>query len=1026
MLRFRPRVSPLNLLLGSSRPVRPFCTVETEAEEVEEVPVVAPTPTPTPPPIRDEELLAESESKDVTAIQLVKNFLRRDGTYEAQFFDKEVDYYFSKLQLAQTYFYNYGPRRIASHILSLISAKTLSEMAGDPHNIESFVEGDQHALYWTTVTPEATRKIEKRVVEYIRETPSDMGFSVSYFRSGGPIAENIPYPLGLYSVNRSKFNRTKKADEEITTSNIQHIATQEFLASKSTFVRDRYQRILDAKSNYLPPYVMMEDDPFGSKIVMIAYNKSHRNMSYIMGLCELLNTTPMKLTRMYVEKFLNGVQVYTFYLADHTPQAIEKFCDGARMLSLLPNENLSQMLYSGKWDTQQLLYAHSATMFAFYFLGGSHEEYRMLKEALANKPEPLGALKGLRSTMRREGMSEEQIYGVLMEYPDLVEELFEDFTQRMKSTSQYKVGEPNTQLQNSIMERVHSVYEMHVLRAFIKFNAHVLKTNFYKPSISAVSYRLHPGFLKDSDYPELPYGLFMLTGSEFNGFHIRFREIARGGIRMIRPRPQQFTKTKEFLFDETYNLAHTQQLKNKDIPEGGSKGSLLVTGGQSAHGGPAFKKYIDAFLDVLLPGTTGVVDLLGKEELVFFGPDEGTADLMDWAAIHSKKRGYGIWKALTTGKSVALGGIPHDTYGMTTNSVHTMVLGVLDEMGLKEEEITKFQTGGPDGDLGSNEIIISKDKTIAIVDKSGVIYDPAGLNRDELMRLAKSRKDISTFDITCLGQGGFKVLVGDTNIKLPTGEFVESGEIFSNNFHLHPLSTADLFVPCGGRPESVNVKNMGQCFDEKGNFKWKMVVEGANLFVSQPCRLKLEKEHGVFLIKDACANKGGVTSSSLEVLSGLALNDEEHHQLMCAPGKVPQLSKFYANYVEDVLKVIKENARMEFKAMSREVQAAKKVGQTATRTELTDVISGKINYLTDSIYQSDLAKDQRLFHSVLIRALPPLLLKHVPLHTIVERVPLPYLTSIFSTYLASHYVYEHGLRGSEFTFWEYVNNIKRG
>jgi NAD-specific glutamate dehydrogenase len=26
------------------------------------------------------------------------------------------------------------------------------------------------------------------------------------------------------------------------------------------------------------------------------------------------------------------------------------------------------------------------------------------------------------------------------------------------------------------------------------------------------------------------------------------------------------------------------------------------------------------------------VDLYGKPELLFFGPDEGTADMMDWAA----------------------------------------------------------------------------------------------------------------------------------------------------------------------------------------------------------------------------------------------------------------------------------------------------------------------------------------------------------------------------------------------------------
>jgi len=39
------------------------------------------------------------------------------------------------------------------------------------------------------------------------------------------------------------------------------------------------------------------------------------------------------------------------------------------------------------------------------------------------------------------------------------------------------------------------------------------------------------------------------------------------------------------------------------------------------------------------------------------------------------------------------------------------------------------QTGGPDGDLGSNEILVSADKTIGIVDGGGVLYDPDGLSR---------------------------------------------------------------------------------------------------------------------------------------------------------------------------------------------------------------------------------------------------------------------------------------------------------
>jgi len=62
-----------------------------------------------------------------------------------------------------------------------------------------------------------------------------------------------------------------------------------------------------------------------------------------------------------------------------------------------------------------------------------------------------------------------------------------------------------------------------------------------------------------------------------------------------------------------------------------------------------------------------------------------------------------------------MGGIPHDTYGMTTRSVHQYVLGIYRKLGLKEEEVKKFQTGGPDGDLGSNEIKISFDKTIGFL-----------------------------------------------------------------------------------------------------------------------------------------------------------------------------------------------------------------------------------------------------------------------------------------------------------------------
>jgi glutamate dehydrogenase len=66
-----------------------------------------------------------------------------------------------------------------------------------------------------------------------------------------------------------------------------------------------------------------------------------------------------------------------------------------------------------------------------------------------------------------------------------------------------------------------------------------------------------------------------------------------------------------------------------------------------------------------------------------------------------------------------------------------------------------------------DEILLSKDKTIAIIDGSGVLYDPAGLDRPELVRLARARKPVSEFDRAKLGPEGYKVLVDEQDVTLP-------------------------------------------------------------------------------------------------------------------------------------------------------------------------------------------------------------------------------------------------------------------
>jgi len=493
------------------------------------------------------------------------------------------------------------------------------------------------------------------------------------------------------------------------------------------------------------------------------------------------------------------------------------------------------------------------------------------------------------------------------------------------------------------------------------------------------------------------------------------------------------------LFDECYNLALTQQYKNKDIPEGGSKGiilpdsqwpgvfqSNLLTGTTSqspASQRAIFTRYLTALLDCMLPEKCGIYSgHLPTQEILFFGPDENTAGFMDLGAQLAKERGYQFWKALTTGKSTLLGGIPHDTYGMTTASVHMYVVQLLDKLGMEEEKITKFQTGGPDGDLGSNEILVSKDKTVAIVDGSGVLCDPAGINREELVRLARLRVPVKNFSRSFLGSGGFLVTVDETNVKLPDGSTYRTGAELRDTFHLSSYAMADLFVPCGGRPNAVIGENVKRLFVE-GQPKFKMIVEGANLFFSDAARRALE-EAGVHLFKDASTNKGGVTSSSLEVFAALALADSDHGTLMTYnPASQDDPPEFYQTYVEQVLDGIRENARNEFSA----IWACNQKDGTK-KTDLTRLLSLKINQMCDSIEEhlsAAMSEDERnrLVRFVLQRAVPLLIIERIGVDGILAQVPKNYVFAVVGSWIASRFVYRHGIHASEVSFFCFMRSL---
>jgi glutamate dehydrogenase len=216
----------------------------------------------------------------------------------------------------------------------------------------------------------------------------------------------------------------------------------------------------------------------------------------------------------------------------------------------------------------------------------------------------------------------------------------------------------------------------------------------------------------------------------------------------------------------------------------------------------------------------------------------------------------------------------------------------------------------------------------------------------------------------------------------------------------------------------VNITNWKQLLDEQGKPKFRVIVEGANLFITEDARLRLE-EHGVPIIKDATANKGGVTSSSLEVYASLALSDEEFKANMVV-GVDGKVSAFRRRYVGEIQATIKANARAEFELMWREHQVRK-----IPLTTLSNRISERINATADAVAASELVKEARLRRKVLSQCTPKALLELVGIDNILKRVPENYLDALVATTLATRFIYGWGLAANEVDFYAFIAELMR-
>ena len=539
--------------------------------------------------------------------------------------------------------------------------------------------------------------------------------------------------------------------------------------------------------------------------------------------------------------------------------------------------------------------------------------------------------------------------------------------------------------------------ERSILVESVNMLDHCLKTNYFLSTKTGLAFRIAPEALNSKYYPLKPFGIFLIVGKDYRFFHVRWKDISRGGLRVVMPRnSSEFDYALAGLFDEVYGLSHAQQLKNKDIPEGGSKAVLVLKPG--GHRQQAVRGAVNALLDLLVArqesdeASAATISYYDRDEIIYLGPDENiTNDLIEWIPMQAARRGYRYAAAFMSSKPGA--GINHKEYGVTSEGLNVYVDNVLRNLGInpKKDRFTIKMTGGPDGDVAGNELkILAREygencRVVAIADGFGAAFDPEGLAWPELLRLFKEGRPIADFDPKCLSghNGAFA-------IKADSAENVRT----RNNLHFN--AQADIFIPAGGRPYTVNDKNWRLFLGEDGKATCRAVVEGANIFFTSEARAELQKA-GVLIIKDSTANKTGVICSSYEIIASLTLSTDEFLAIKDI-------------YVRQVIDILRHKADQEAKLLFQEyaIQAGRR-----TLVELSMAISRQINDVTDVILEKltsrrDEVLADPLYQELIYRHCPAILVERYR-ERLLERLPPAHQIAILSASIASFVVYREGL-----------------
>jgi glutamate dehydrogenase len=329
------------------------------------------------------------------------------------------------------------------------------------------------------------------------------------------------------------------------------------------------------------------------------------------------------------------------------------------------------------------------------------------------------------------------------------------------------------------------------------------------------------------------------------------------------------------------------------------------------------------------------------------------------------------------------------------------------------DRFTVKMTGGTNGDVAGNAMKLLLERCPGveircIVAGAGALYDPSGLDHEELQRLIL-QKDVVDFNAERLHPGGFMLSrshkrtegLKELHRRLTrTSDGVEEDWITIDEMYreldaLMFTVPADLFLPCGGRPETINEDNWQRLFSRDREPGARVISEGANSFITPKAREEIQKR-GIVVLRDASANKCGVISSSYEILANLILTERE-------------FIRHKDEYVQDVLTLLEKRAEDEAQLI---FQRHREAQGNRLYTEISDAISLEINKHYENLFSFFQGRpeliEQPLFRKVILNHLPAILRDNRRYRARIKQLPPKIQFAILASEIASSIVYRGG------------------